>query len=53
MYHGLADAIVPPGISTTYWKSVTEKMDGAEAVSKLLSALHGPWLRSSAASNPV
>ncbi len=33
MYHGLADAIVPPGISTTYWKSVTEKMDGAEAVS--------------------
>jgi feruloyl esterase len=33
MYHGLSDPIVPPGISTTYWKSVTEKMGGAEAVS--------------------
>ncbi len=33
MYHGFADAIVPPGISTTYWKSVAEKMGGAAAVS--------------------
>jgi Tannase and feruloyl esterase len=33
MYRGLADAIVPPGISTTYWKSVTQEMGGAAAVS--------------------
>jgi tannase/feruloyl esterase len=33
MYHGLADAIVPPGISTTYWRSVVKEMGGAAAVS--------------------
>jgi feruloyl esterase len=33
MYHGWADAIVPPGISTAYWTSVTAKMGGAAAVS--------------------
>jgi feruloyl esterase len=33
MYHGLADAIIPPDISWTYWKSVSERMGGPAAVS--------------------
>lgn len=33
MYHGLADPLIPPGISSAYWKSVTEKLGGPAAVS--------------------